>query len=147
MIISTTGSTRKTQKNVKSIVRYCANNLMSSRLTKNISIRIILNNNLLTKYSLYGYCEPNVYDNRSPKDFDLVIDCTQSLKGILSTVSHEMVHVKQFARRELHFLACNKLVRFHDRYYDINTLYARQPWEIEAEDMQFTLYNDWRKTL
>lgn len=49
----------------------------------------------------------------------------------LSTLAHEMVHVKQFARGELN----ESLTRWKNKNHE-NTNYWNQPWEKEARRLQ-----------
>lgn len=52
----------------------------------------------------------------------------------LTTLAHEMVHVKQFARGELN----ESLTRFKGKDYS-NTKYWDQPWEVEARKLQYNM--------
>lgn len=44
----------------------------------------------------FGYCE-KIDDNRS---FKIVVENNQTLRDFVMTIVHEMVHVKQYARKE-----------------------------------------------
>jgi hypothetical protein len=53
----------------------------------------------------------------------------------LTTIFHEMVHVKQYIRKEL-FSDCN--------FYSTREEYLNLPWEIEAYEMQEVLLERWK---
>lgn len=71
-------------------------------------------------------------DNR-----EFQIDIDRKLKGddFITTVFHEMVHVKQIIRGEL-WTECN--------FYKTHEEYMSQPHEIEAYHMQEVLLERWR---
>lgn len=64
------------------------------------------------------------------------IEISKSLTGdnFITTVFHEMVHVKQYVRKEL-FSECN--------FYSTRDEYLNLPWEIEAYKTQETLLEEW----
>lgn len=73
-------------------------------------------------------------------DRDYVIEVDKKLSlgdDFLTTVFHEMVHVKQYVRKEL-FSECN--------FYDTREEYLNLPWEIEAYKVQEELLDDWKKS-
>jgi hypothetical protein len=83
-----------------------------------------------------GYC----LELDSNREFELEIDRTQSLRKLLETVAHEMVHVKQFARRELH--PAND-TWFGKTYNPKKVSYWDLPWEIEAHGREVGLFVRW----
>tara|TARA_R110002153_G_scaffold95129_2_gene228825 strand:+ start:138 stop:518 length:381 start_codon:yes stop_codon:yes gene_type:complete len=64
------------------------------------------------------------------------IEISKSLTGdnFITTIFHEMVHVKQYVRKEL-FSECN--------FYKTRDEYLNLPWEIEAYKTQETLLEEW----
>jgi len=73
-------------------------------------------------------------------DRDYVIEVDKKLSmgdDFLTTVFHEMVHVKQYVRKEL-FSECN--------FYDTREEYLNLPWEIEAYKVQEELLDEWKKS-
>lgn len=70
------------------------------------------------------------------RDYLIEVDKKLSLgDDFLTTVFHEMVHVKQYVRKEL-YSECN--------FYDTREEYLNLPWEIEAYKMQEVLLERWR---
>jgi hypothetical protein len=73
-----------------------------------------------------------------------------SLKEIIVCVCHELVHVKQYVKREMVDFydkkAQNRKIRWKKTVYGYGTAYARMPWEKEAFKMQDELANEiWEK--
>ena len=71
-------------------------------------------------------------------DRDYVIEVDKKLSlgdNFLTTVFHEMVHVKQYVRKEL-YSECN--------FYDTREEYLNLPWEIEAYRVQEELLDEWK---
>lgn len=54
-----------------------------------------------------------------------------SLLSMALTLSHEMVHVRQLAKGQMKFLPKNARM-WMGKYYDKNTKYMDQPWELDA---------------
>ena len=74
-----------------------------------------------------GFCEP-----KTDRAFKLDV-CLYG--NWMSTLAHEMVHVKQYLRRELNW----SLTAWKGRGGWEDTVYWDQPWEIEARDLQLKL--------
>ena len=73
-------------------------------------------------------------------DRDYVIEVDKKLSlgdDFLTTVFHEMVHVRQYVRKEL-FSECN--------FYDTREEYLNLPWEIKAYKVQEELLDEWKKS-
>lgn len=72
------------------------------------------------------------------RDYLIEVDKKLSLgDDFLTTVFHEMVHVKQYVRKEL-YSECN--------FYDTREEYLNLPWEIEAYEMQEVLLERWQNS-
>ena len=69
------------------------------------------------------------------REYLIEIDKKLSLgDDFLTTIFHEMVHVKQYVRKEL----------FSDvNFYNTREEYLNLPWEIEAYEMQEVLLEKW----
>lgn len=69
---------------------------------------------------------------------EYVIEVNKKLSlgdNFLTTIFHEMVHVKQYVRKEL-FSECN--------FYNNREEYLNLPWEVEAYRVQEELLDDWK---
>lgn len=107
-------------------VKHFARQLGISRLKTNIIVRIH-NRAFVDEIGTDGLCEP--INERT-----FIIDVAL-FTNWLSTLAHEMVHVKQFARGELDFaFAYWKSTRISE-----NMEYWIQPWEKEARRLQHKL--------
>ena len=130
MVIAVTGGKEYQRKYVESITEFCIKTLMPRMQTLDITIKLTKPDGAL------GYCLET--DNK--RTFELEIDRTQSLRKLLETVAHEMVHVKQFARREMHPSTntwCGKT------YNPKKVSYWDLPWEIEAHGREVGLFVRW----
>jgi hypothetical protein len=76
---------------------------------------------------VFGYCLAE-----DTREFELEIAKGLSLKNLVGTICHEMVHVKQYARKELHI---NDYV-WKKEEIDEKTPYGDLPWEKEAFAME-----------
>jgi hypothetical protein len=124
-----------------------AKQLGISRLKTNIVVRIHLGLSRLTSIIVVrihegltvdrgqseGLCE--ALDNRS-----FIIDVAL-FGNWLSTLAHEMVHVKQFAKGELD----SALTQWKSNKYCENIDYWDQPWEKEARRLQNKLVLEFEK--
>ena len=91
-MITVTGGKEYQRKHVESIVNFCITTLMPRMRTLDITVK------LCSPKGAMGYC----LELDSKREFEIEVDRTLSLRKLLETVAHEMVHVKQYARRELH---------------------------------------------
>ena len=126
MFIEVIGGSKSQKNHVEKMVAFCAKKLMPKM---NLDITV----NLCKPTGAMGYCL-EAEDNRT---FELEIDKSQPLRALLETVAHEMVHVKQYARRELN---PNKEVWMGKTYNPKNVNYWDLPWEIEAHGREVGLF-------
>jgi hypothetical protein len=130
MTISIKGGTKSQKKYVRSMVKFCIKTLMPRMKTLDITVKLKNPNGAM------GYCL-ELDDNRT---FEIEVDRNMRLRKLLETVAHEMVHVKQYARRELHPVHdtwCGKT------YNPKKTSYWDLPWEIEAHGREVGLFVRW----
>ena len=114
--------------------------LLGKRMAKNIYLDIKLTNDLKKKEEAYGYCHI-VDDNISrPREFMIELDASMkySFDQILTWLAHEMVHLKQFVRKELWDYESGR-VQWKSRSFG-RVKYDDQPWEKEAYRLEGELY-------
>lgn len=141
MQIYTKGSTRKTQKIVKDLTRFCADMLMSKRLADGLLIRIEFIKDLDNQYD--GDCE-YVDEESRPKEFLIRVNNSLKLSKKLRTICHEMVHVKQYATGEMKYMSRPaRFTKFQGTLYPDELDYWDSPWEIEAFGREPGLYTRW----
>lgn len=127
--VEVTGGKPYQRKRVESIVHYCIKMLMPRMQT--LDIKVILKD---IKEESYGYCL-----SETTRDFEIEVDKKLNLRKLLATVAHEMVHVKQYARRELTGDYTWQGKTYHPKRCD----YWDQPWEIEAHGREWGLFVRW----
>ena len=130
MTISIKGGTTTQKKYARSMVKFCIKTLMPRMKTLDITVK------LCAPKGAMGYCL-ELDDNRT---FEIEIDRSMRLRNMLETLAHEMVHVKQYARRELHPVHdtwCGKT------YNPKKVSYWDLPWEIEAHGREVGLFIRW----
>jgi len=86
MEINVIGGKAYQRKYVKSITEFCIKTLMPRMRTLDITVK------LTTPKGAMGYCL-ELDTNRS---FEIEVDRTLTLRKLLETVAHEMVHVKSY---------------------------------------------------
>ena len=128
MIVSVKGGSKSQKLHTKKMVEFCAKTMMPRM--KNLDITV----NLCKPDGALGYC----LELDSNREFEIEIDRGQSLRKLLETVAHEMVHVKQYARRELN---ANIDGCWMGKTVDPKkTNYWDLPWEIEAHGRETGLF-------
>ena len=124
-LIEVTGGKVKEREIVEATVAWCIKKIMPRMRTLDIEVTI-------KKLPVaMGYC----LQCDSNRQFELEIKKGMSLFDLISTVCHEMVHVKQYARGELRYIASGtrlwkaKIISDKVEYMDL-------PWEKEAFEME-----------
>ena len=102
VLLNITGSNKKNRKLVDQAAQWYAERLMGKRLMNSLVIHINLRRNLITKEGCEGTaiweddnCDP-------PREFTIELDLTYSIRDVLITLAHELVHVKQWAKGEMY---------------------------------------------
>jgi hypothetical protein len=127
-MIEVTGGTAKQKEYITSMVEFVWAILMPRKRNLNVHVK------LTTLKNAYGYCLAETYN-----DFEIEIHSKLRLRRLLETVAHEMVHVKQYTRKEL----------MHDHVWHGKTYnpekvdYWDLPWEIEAHGREVGLFVRW----
>ena len=89
----------------------------------------------------YGYC---MEEDERGREFTLTLRKGLGLYDLISTVCHEMIHLKQYARRELRNVNGNTMWK-KKAYNDVSYLDA--PWEKEAYRLEDKLAIQCFKTM
>jgi len=116
------GGRKKEREMVEKVVVWTINKLMPRMRTLYIETEI-------KKIDVYGYCMEED-DNRT---FTLTINKGLNLYDLVSTIIHEMIHVKQYARKEL-YNRHGKVMWKRKDYTGVN--YVDTPWEKEAYKLE-----------
>ena len=115
--------------------------LLGKRMAKNIYLDIKLTKDMKKKEGAYGYCHIVDDSLSKPREFMIELDTSMrhSLENILIWLAHEMVHLKQFVRKELWDYETGR-VQWKSRTYG-KVHYDDQPWEVEAYRLEGILYD------
>jgi phenylpyruvate tautomerase PptA (4-oxalocrotonate tautomerase family) len=127
MLIHVKGSTKDKRALAEKTVAWSIKKLGLNRMSS-LSIDVVLRK---MKKDEYGYC--NIIE--SNRSFIIDINKNISLKDFVSTIIHEMVHVKQFARNEMSAYG----MRWKTKTVSENTKYVDLPWEKEAYKLEAKL--------
>lgn len=104
-------------------------------------LEIIVDHKDLKEDDVYGYCDISPYEEcgENPKSFLIELEKTLEVDDYIGTLLHELYHVYQFCQGKLK-------IRHSKRYWNgmiIDGLdYVNQPHEIEAEEQEQILYQD-----
>lgn len=133
------GGTKRKRERVYALAQWSAYQLMHWKMADNIWLNI-----KICKLNVHGYCIWED-DNIRPREFNIEIDNTLTGSDFDTTVFHEMVHVKQYAKDELRERFRpgyrKNWKRSTKNYFDVE--YDDAPWEKEAYKMQEVLYDRW----
>ena len=96
MYLNIEGGTKKQRNLVESMAVFAGYKLMREKLADNIELDIELSRKL---YKGDGNIGDVIWEDRNhrPKQYSMRVDSSVSMRRILETVAHEMVHVSQFA--------------------------------------------------
>jgi hypothetical protein len=122
---------------------FYANKLMDGRLHRHVQVEIILDVN----FQFAGLTTPDD-DRSSPRFFSIQLNHGVG-ENLFQVLAHEMVHVMQYATGQLSPFCENDQIEWqgvpHAFYGNDDTeMWETYPWEIEAEDLEFDLYEEWK---
>ena len=118
---------------------YFLDNLLPRKRSIIINIHVVYG--LLEKEIAYGEC----YDCSNIEGtsyYTIQIEGLMKPLDILSTLAHEMVHVRQFDKKELKFLS--RCTKWKGIVFSNDTKYIDHPWEHEADQLEHELSNSFR---
>ena len=130
MLVNIIGGSKAQKKHARGMVEFCVKMLMPRMRTLDITVR------LCKPQGAMGYC----LETDNDRTFEIELDKTQSMRNLLETLAHEMVHVKQYSRKELKEDFPRTL--WFNKEYNDGRCY---PWEREAWDMQSILAHKYIK--
>lgn len=130
-IITISGGIKRKRLLARSVVDFMIQQILPRHRTLNIEILL---SNLMKESGVCGFC--NAFSSR---DFLIEVDKTLDHYDIIETICHEMIHLKQHARKELkRYNYKNKSVLWKNKRYSIDEdEYSDFPWEKEAYEYEF----------
>ena len=139
-IVFVDGGNKMLREIAHKVVAFCLDELLpeSNKLEIEVKLKTIGGDAM-------GYCEMG--DTR--RQYELEIDKNQTLRELVSTICHEMVHLKQYVLKEMDCTANDDgLLRWKDGVVPEGTAYSDLPWEIEATELQYKLADTiWEKNI
>ena len=133
-LIDIKGGTTAQRAYAHSMIEYCIHKLMPRMETLVIDLKLTK-----LKSDAMGYCL-----RESNREYSLEVDHTDGLRKMLETLAHEMVHVKQYARREMNdWVIEDKFYKWKGDFVPESTDYWDLPWEIEANGREVGLFIRW----
>ena len=121
----------------KHVVNQCVDWCLR-KLTPDVK-RVYIDVHIKSTLDADGYCENTAVDREdfvgvSPRTFKLQINKTLHFMEMVSTIIHEMVHVKQYINCELddNYSA----IKWKSKQCSYDMRYEDQPWEKEAFRLQ-----------
>jgi len=127
-------------KAIGNAVEFYGEVLLGKRMAKNVHVSVKLTKNLKKKEKAYGFCHIIDDSLSRPREFMIELDASMkhSFDQILTWLAHEMVHLKQFVRKELWDYESGR-VQWKSRTFS-RMRYDDQPWEKEAYRLESELY-------
>jgi hypothetical protein len=125
---------------IKSALNFFAEKLMHKNLCKNIRLLVC-----------FGDRQDNTTcwedDNIRPREFTITINSKMGYSNMITTLAHEMVHVKQYATGQLRdSMRGPSLQRWMNMPINSNDIeYWDLPWEVEAYGRERGLYFRFRQ--
>ena len=130
-IITVEGGKKEQRQMVEDVVSYMIQRQMPRMKTLDIHV-------ILKKIDdAYGYCM-----SESNREFEIEVDKRLGKNQFISTVIHEMVHVWQYATKQLTQKGCKEFWRGKD-YTD--AYYSNQPWERQALRMEKSILKEYKR--
>ena len=130
-IITVEGGKKVQRQIVEDVVSYMIQRQMPRMKTLDIHV-------ILKKIDdAYGYCM-----SESNREFEIEVDKRLGKNQFISTVIHEMVHVWQYATKQLTQKGCKEFWRGKD-YTD--AYYSNQPWERQALRMEKSILKEYKR--
>jgi len=132
------------RKEIKYAAKFMSSLIMSHQLTSRLNIFIEFIDNIIdgdTGKQIMGDCMWTD-DNTSPREFKICINSKIRKKTQLITLSHELVHVKQYASGETKdVIRGPSNVKWKKQYIHEHKIhYYDLPWEIEAHGREKGMY-------
>ena len=98
------GSAKKmNRREIKEAATFFCDHLLGKRLSRNVLVKIRLRKNFFKKTKCFGMATWTDIDakNHNHREYEVEIEADLGHIYLMRTLAHELVHVKQYARKEL----------------------------------------------
>ena len=128
--------TKKLSSRQIDAMTYFAGRLLSPQMQRNVGVRVVIRRTM----PVLGVTIIDDYNESGlPRMFTIEIDGKQDNEEKLRTLAHEMVHVKQYCKKELN----EEMSKWKGHNVNSDNIdYDDQPWEIEAHTLGDKLYEE-----
>ena len=133
--LNITGGRKKQRQVVEDAVKWSIKKLNLHRIRT-----LELNFSLRKLKTLYGQLE-QLDDKR--REFSIVLDKNMNTENIIRTVIHEMIHVKQYIRKEMDSEVIGQHMRWKSKMYTTDIKYDDMRWEKEANRLETKYGNEY----
>ena len=123
----------------KKALNFFAKKLFSPQMIRNLHIRV----KFLSNSEDYGAVYISDYNlTGNPRHFIMEISKEESIDMQINTMAHEMVHVRQFVKKEIN----EELSKWKSRKINMHVVpYSKLPWEIQANKIGQKLFEEFKK--
>jgi hypothetical protein len=130
--------TKKLSSKQVDAMTYFANRLLSPQMQRNVGVRVVIRRTM----PVLGITIIDDYNESGlPRRFTIEMDGKQDSEEKLRTLAHEMVHIKQYCKKELN----EEMTKWKGQSVDSDSMdYDDQPWEIEAHTLGDKLYEEFK---
>jgi len=147
MFIKIKGGSKLQKKVIRQYGKWLGNYLLGPKLTDLVEVKFVFDPTLHEQLT-DGFTDWEFPDgNTPPREFTITIDSNLNLLPFIECLTHEMVHVKQYAKGELRQnMRNNTMVWKRTNKFDVSVMdnidgnYHELPWEIEAHGRERGLY-------
>jgi len=140
------GTAKKMKKReIKEAASFFCDHLMG-RLSKTVLVKVRLRKNFYKNTKCFGMATWTDIDakNHNHREFEVDIEADLGHIYLLRTLAHELVHVKQYARKELVDMCSGNYQMWNKVMYNENIVgYRNLPWEKEAIGREKELFKLW----
>lgn len=132
------GGNRSHHETIAEAVEFFGKELMSTRMTNTLTIRVAMRVTGRAKKTTQGHVHMLANGSTAQKVFNINIDRDLTLPEQLQVLAHEMIHVQQIATGRFQQRVWKSDRKLHVRWEgkDIGEgfkiPYRQQPWEVEA---------------
>lgn len=139
------GRPKKVEKSeILKAAQFFADNQLKT-LSKTVYIRIRLTQKLYKNSGHFGFAMWIDDDARNHREFDIELDAGLGPVFLLRTLAHEIVHVRQYARKELIDMCNGKYQKWKGSLISEDDIgYHDLPWEQEAAKIEKELFEQWK---